>query len=153
MKWKYPHVIKIYEALGAVADSRVEIDGNSAKVYSSSRNKHYDVIYDSSKKAIMSNDNSSYWIGDLGYPSIAFLLKIGVISYDQNAGAILKGIHWKDINQKYNNDFDKALDYILMTKTEKEKQILGDLVNNIYQEIISLDLIYLGEKASPPKGY
>ncbi|MFZ1075166.1 MAG: hypothetical protein WAN50_02225 [Minisyncoccia bacterium] len=36
MKWKKPPVIKIYEALGAVADGRIEVDGNAAKVYSSS---------------------------------------------------------------------------------------------------------------------
>jgi hypothetical protein len=32
MKWKEPPIIKIYEALGAVADDRVEVEGNSAKV-------------------------------------------------------------------------------------------------------------------------
>ncbi len=43
MKWKHPSITKIYEALGAVADDRVLVSGNSAKVYSSSRNKFYNV--------------------------------------------------------------------------------------------------------------
>ncbi len=34
MKWKHPPIIKIYEALGAVADGRVKISGDSAQVYS-----------------------------------------------------------------------------------------------------------------------
>jgi len=36
MKWKHPPIIKIYEALGSVADGRLKLDGNFAKVYSSS---------------------------------------------------------------------------------------------------------------------
>lgn len=50
---------KIYEALGAVFDGRVEIDGNRAKVYSSSGNKYYDVGVDPDKNAIMANDSGS----------------------------------------------------------------------------------------------
>lgn len=61
MKWTQPPISKIYEAIGAVADGRVEVDGNTAKVYSSSRKKYYDVFYDPSKKAIMTNDNGSFW--------------------------------------------------------------------------------------------
>jgi hypothetical protein len=37
MKWQHPPIIKIYEALGAIADGRVEINGMTAKVYSSTR--------------------------------------------------------------------------------------------------------------------
>lgn len=72
MKWKHPSITKIYEALGAVADGRVEVSSNTAKVYSSSRNKYYDIVYDPDKNQIMSNDNSSFYKGELGYPSIAF---------------------------------------------------------------------------------
>src|ERR1700733_3253094 len=61
MKWKQPPVIKIYEALGAVADGRVEVSGDTAKVYSSTGNKFYDVTYDPAEQAIMTNDNGSYW--------------------------------------------------------------------------------------------
>jgi hypothetical protein len=37
MKWRHPPLIKIYEALGAIADGRVEVNGMTAKVYSSTR--------------------------------------------------------------------------------------------------------------------
>lgn len=61
MKWKHPPITKIYEALGSVADERIELVGSSAKVYSSSRNKFYVVSYEPG--AIMANDNGSYWQG------------------------------------------------------------------------------------------
>lgn len=153
MKWKHPSITKIYEALGAVVDDRIEVLGNRAKVYSSSRNKFYDVTYDPDKQEIMSNDNSSYWKGDLGYPSIAFLMKIGVLPYEENLGIILKGIPWKDINQKFKNDFDKALEFIVSSKTEKERVDLNTFVQKVNIEIKNLDLGLLGNKPLPPNGY
>lgn len=153
MKWNLPSKTKIYEALGTVADDRVEVSGNSAKVYSSSRNKFYDISYDPDKKAIMANDNSSYWTGDLGYPSVAYLMKTGVLSYRADLGLIMKGISWKDINQKFKNDFAKALDFILSAKTEAERAALKEFVDKVYEEIKTLDLSLLGKKTLPPKGY
>jgi len=153
MKWSHPPIIKIYEALGALADGRVQVSGNTAKVYSSSGNKYYDVTYDPGENAIMANDNGSYWKGYLGYPAIAFLMSIGVLPYDAEMGNLLKGIAWKDINQKYKNDFDKTLDYILSSKSEEEKRQLSDLVSKIGDEITRLDLEVLGKKIKPPDGY
>ena len=112
MKWKRPPLNKVYEALGAVGDDRIKIDGNTAKVYSSSGNKFYDVTYDPDKNAIMANDNGSYWVGYLGYPSIALLLAKEIITYDHQLADYLKGFAWKDINQKFKNDFDKTDAYI-----------------------------------------
>jgi hypothetical protein len=153
MKWKEPPIIKIYEALGAVADNRVEVIDNIAKVYSSSRNKYYDVIYDPAKNAIMSNDNGSYWQGYLGYPSIAFLMEKGIISYQSDVGNLLKNIAWKDINQKFNNDFERTLDFILLDKSDDDKKILVDCVKKVEDEINGLQLNILGKKVLPPKGY
>ena len=153
MKWKHPSITKIYEALGAVADDRVLVSGNSAKIYSSSRNKFYDVNYDPDSGQIMSNDNSSYWKGELGYPSIAFLMKVGVIAYDADIANILKGVPWKDINQKFKNNFEKALEFILSTKTQQERDNLKILCEKIDDEIKKLNLGLLGNKITPPDGY
>lgn len=153
MKWKHPSITKIYEALGAVADGRVEVSSNTAKVYSSSRNKYYDIVYDPDKNQIMSNDNSSFYKGELGYPSIAFLMSIKALSCDDNAANILKGIAWKDINQKFKNDFDKALAFILSTKTKEETDLLKDFTEKINKELIKLNLGLLGKRTTPPKGY
>jgi hypothetical protein len=88
MKWKPAPLIKVYEALGSIGDGRFEVAGNTAKVYSSSGKKFYDVMYDPIKQAITANDNGSYWVGYLGYPSIVLLLALGVVT---KAGRILKG--------------------------------------------------------------
>ena len=153
MKWQHPPIIKIYEALGALADGRVEILGNAAKVYSSSGNKFYDVSYDPNSKAIMANDNGSYWKGYLGYPAIAFLLKIGELPYKAEFGELLKGIKWKDINQQFQNNFDKTLQYIESSLSEKDRKNLADYVILLDKKISESEYSLLGTKTIPPKGY
>ncbi len=153
MKWKHPPIIKIYEALGSITDDRVEVSGNMAKVYSSSRNKFYDVVYDPVKNEIMTNDNGSFWKGYLGYPAIAYLMKIDILSYDATTAELLKNISWKDINQKFKNDFDKTLAYIWESKSEEQRKKLENLVDKIEGEIRKFDFGLLGTKKKPPEGY
>lgn len=152
-KWKHSPIIKIYEALGAVADDRIEIRENTAKVYSSSGNKFYTVTYESSTRSIMTNDNGSYWKGYLGYPAIAFLLKTGILSFDAEISILLRGIKWKEINQRFKNDFEKTLDYIFASKSAEEKRKLVDIANKIDTELAKIDLSLLGKKTKPPVGY
>jgi len=153
--WKLPPKIKIYEALGCLADGRIEITSNTAKVYSSSRSKYYTVTFDPSTSSIMCNDNGSFWQGYLGYPAIAYLLKTGVIPYSKHSGEILKDIMWKDINQGFKNDFLKTEKYCKNLVVERG----GDLPairKDIAQIYIYLDehpLGILGSKIKPPSGY
>lgn len=156
--WDQPPAIKIYEALGAVADGRVELDPGAssagAKVYSSTRNKFYTVSYDAAKHAIMANDNGSFWRGYLGYPAIAFLMAQGAVSYDPQIGALLKGIPWKDLNQKYKNDFQRVLEEaILAHRSPDERAVLRSFVQRSAAEIEALRLVHLGQKTKPPEGY
>lgn len=153
MKWKHPPIIKIYEALGSIADGRVQVSGNTAKVYSSSGGKFYDVSYDPAKKTIMANDNGSYWKGYLGYPAIAFLLKSGPLEFNQDMADLLKGLKWKDINQKFQNDFDKTLARIEESLDPNKKEELTAYVQGIDNRIRELDLSFLGPKTKPPEGY
>lgn len=153
MKWQHPPIIKIYEALGSVADGRLKLDGNSAKVYSSSGNKFYTVNFDPSLQSIMVNDNASFYKGYLGYPAIAFLMMIGELKYSSPVAQILKGIAWKDINQKFKNDFDKTLNYILESKTLEEKTTLEAEVHNIDLQLRAKSYSLLGAKIQPPEGY
>ena len=91
--WKLPSAEKIYESMTAVADNRVNvISSTTGKVWSSSGNKFYDITYDSGNSAIMSNDNSSYWKGEMGYPAIAFLMAIDVIEYDGDIAKLLANV-------------------------------------------------------------
>lgn len=156
MKWKIPPKIKIHEALGAIADGRIEINGeNESKVFSSSGNKFYTVKYDPTNNEITCNDNGSFWVGYLGYPAIAFLMQIGVISYDKKIAQAFSGFMWKDINQKFKNDFTKTERLILdEVKLQGFNQAeINDEIKNIYDQIIELDLKKLGKTQKPPKGY
>lgn len=153
MKWKQPPSIKIYEALGAVADGRVETTETSAKVFSSSRKKFYAVQYHSDNHSIMANDNGSYWRGYLGYPAIAFLLATGELEYKENLANLLKGIAWKDLNQRFNNDFDQTLAHIQSSLPGTEREELLNYVSTLEKQIIALNLTALGKKMLPPEGY
>jgi len=155
MKWKLPPKVKIYEALGTLGDGRLEVSGNSAKVYSSSGNKFYSVAYDPKANAITSNDNSSYWVGYLGYPAIAFLLEKGIVAHDPDFAKALKGIPWKDINAKFKNDFGKTEGYVkeVLEKKGVDMNEFSAEIERIYGEIKKLKLDKLGKTQKPPAGY
>jgi len=160
MYWKLPPKIKIYEALGAIADGRLEVIHSAevqprqienVKVWSSSRTKFYDVSYDHATGAIMANDNGSYWQGYLGYPSIAHLMQIGRLSYDKNVGELLKDIKWKELNTKHKNNFSKSISEILAGQTKCGRANIEDFVQKVEKEIKALSPAMLGKKKLPPK--
>ncbi len=158
MYWKEPEISKIYEALTAISDGRVEIYGNGsdkAKVWSSSRNKYYDVSYNPAGKLIMSNDNSAYYTGTLSWPMVAFLMANGKIKYNPVLLKPLKGIIWKEINQRYKNDFPKAADSVLEDLKSKGHDInlIKKGAEEIYGETLKMKLGYLGKRMPPPKGW
>lgn len=156
MKWKPTPIIKIYEALGSIGDKRYEIRGNTARVYSSSGQKYYEVEYDPAKKTISCNDNASYWAGYLGYPGIVFLLASGVVPYDPKLADWLQGFAWKDINQTFKNDFSKTQTFIDEKVVERYGVNLRSFhvkLEEIHQRINSLGLEKLASKKHPPKGY
>lgn len=151
--WKQSSPTKIYEAIGAVADGRVKVSGNTGTCASSSGNKYYEISYDPDSHSIMSNDSTSYWTGELRYPAVAFLLQNEVLTYREDLGKLLTGIPWKDINQKFKNDFDTALQYILQDMDLNHKTKLEDYVHYLLEEIQALNLQKLGIQTIPPKGY
>lgn len=153
MKWKHPPVAKIYEALGAVADGRVRVSGNSAQVFSSSGNKFYSVTYHKDSESIMANDNGSFYKGYLGYPAVAFLMCIGELDYSRAVAEMLKGIHWKDLNQKFKNDFNKAVEHVLLTKSPEQRAEIESEVEKLDQQLKTKNYSLLGDKPKPPEGY
>lgn len=153
--WKLPPLIKVYEALGSVADGRIKIEGSSAKVSSSSLGKVYTVKYDSSTRSIMCNDNGSYWQDYMGYPAIAYLLLSGIIPYSITQSELLKGIKWKDLNMKYKNDWDRTQNYCdnLVTERGGDIEAFKAEVGRIYKYLEGNIFLQLGPKIKPPKGY
>lgn len=128
---------------------------DGAHVYSSSRNKYYDVSYDPESHVVSSNDNLSYFVGYLGYPPIAYLMELGVIKYDSTIATSLSDFPWKDVNQKNKNNFEKTND-IAIEKAEArgvQREAVEAEVERIYQQIVDLDLVKPGKRVRPPKGY
>ena len=155
IKWNVPPRIKIHEALGAIGDKRIEVNGDTAKVHSSSGNKFYTVLYDPISHSLMVNDNGSYWKGYLGYPAIAYLMLIGKIHYTQEQADAFANIAWKDINTKFKNDFDKTLKYIHDTQKKKEIDTirLEEEIDKIFKHVSENLPSILGKKTKPPEGY
>ena len=112
--WKMPPLAKIYEALGAIGDGRVQlIDASHATVVSSSGDKTYSVELDNATHQISSNDNASYWQGYLGYPAIAVLILHGLHSPSPGTLNALSGVPWKELNTRYRNDYTRTLNDVL----------------------------------------
>lgn len=89
------------EALGCIADGRVQLVSNvEARVIGSDGTRVYRVLWDGGL-GITSNDNGSMYKGYLGYPSIAFLMLKGVLPYDEKLAEALKGIPWRELNEKF----------------------------------------------------
>ncbi len=154
MPWDTPPLIKIYEALGAVADGRVVIiDAATAHVYSSSRGKYYVVTHQVTERLIMCNDNGSYFKGYLGYPAIAVLFLLGTLPYDHTLAEKLTGIAWKDLNQQYKNDFDLTLDHIERQLPETGRKNLREFAELTLKLISEIGFSHLGAKIPPPEGY
>lgn len=80
-------------------------------------------------------------------------MKVGVLEYQEDLGELLKGISWKDVNQRFKNDFDKTLEHIFASLNPDQIRSLKNYAEKIADEIKKLDLSLLGEKTKPPEGY
>lgn len=104
-KLRRPPRIKVFEALGSIADGRVEILETEplikARVTSSTGEKTYTVIIDMNNRIAYSDDNGTKHRGYVGYPIIAVLMKTGNLPYDERLAEALKGIPWKKLNEQY----------------------------------------------------
>ncbi|MGO9117522.1 MAG: hypothetical protein ACLQPD_07915 [Desulfomonilaceae bacterium] len=153
--WQLPPKAKIYEALTAVADGRVKLkDGQTAEVLSSDGTKTYIVEWSADLAQIKSNDNASYWRGYIGYPIIAVLMVLGRLDYDETVAQALSGIAWKQTNRKLRNDYDKAIESVLLNLDGEPglRQSVISEVDKIYSQLQTLDLEALPRRKRPPKG-
>jgi hypothetical protein len=118
--WKMPPIIKIYEAFGALADGRVQLEDElHASVTSSDRRKTYQVEISTDGRTISSNDNASYWQGYLGYPAIAVMLKRGFCPVRQEAINALIAIPWKELNRRFHNDYSRTIAEVMRRVEER----------------------------------
>jgi len=148
---KLPPIEKIYEAFSAIADNRVTMEDNYAKVASSNYEKEYRVTWDDN--IYTSNDNASYWQGYAGYPMIAVLMLQGKLSLNYVTSEYFKGINWTELNAKYKGKYAKAVSEIIIDLKAKgtDCDVITSEVNKIYKEISELNISTKRSKIRPPK--
>lgn len=157
MNWLPPadnHII--YEALTVIADRRAEfVSENLLHCTSSSKGKFYTVSYEPSTGAIMSNDNTAYYVGRVSYPMVVMLILKGKLTYSEKILEMLEGIVWKDFNQMFKNDYLKAVDYVLAEKAKQgvDVEYIKREVEKIFQALLKIEIPILGPKQRPPQGY
>ncbi len=153
--WKVPPKAKIYEALTAVADGRVKLTGGeAAEVLSSDGTKTYNVEWSSDLWHITSNDNASYWQRYIGCPIIAVLMALGRLDFDRRVAQALSGIAWKEMNRKFRNDYEKAVESVLLNLDEEPgfRRTGVSEVEKIFDQLETLELEALPRRRRPPKG-
>lgn len=177
--WELPPEFKVYEALGALADNRIELVNKNEKLtlednpskekvvvendeniiearqFSSTKNKFYTIKYNPATSQIMTNDNATWFVGYLGYPALSLLLYIGSINFNKDILPYFKNIPFKEINQKNKNVFSKTqleINKILEDKGLSTKLIETE-VSSIFNQLANLALKPLGKKVRPPKGF
>jgi uncharacterized protein (UPF0371 family) len=158
--WKNPgkhNINKVYEALSAVVDDRIElIDNTHAKCHSSTGSKYYTLSWTADFSAMMSDDNAAFYNGDLSYPMIAVMLETDRISYDKEAAKLLGGIIWKDVNKKTRNNWDLSVFMVLKDLKEKgmDTSVIKTEAERIFALVQAMKVEYLGDKVpQPPEGY
>ena len=152
-----PPRIKILEALGAIADKRIEVKGDRAKVISSTtkskdfegaqkswisdmHGKNYAVTFDGKNK-IISNDDGSYFKGYLGYPSIAFLMLKKILPYDEKIAVALKDIKWKELNEKFKDYYKvEQIVKIKVSRLKVKQNQIDEFISKVTEKIKELNL-------------
>ena len=148
---KLPPVEKIYEAYSALSDSRVIMEENSAKVFSSDKSKEYTVTWN--ENIYSSNDNASYWQGYAGYPIIAVLMLQKKLLFDDSFTDFFKNINWKELNAKYKGKYSKAVDEIMegLKNSGVDTDKIYRKTEEIFEELKNLDIKCKRSSLRPPK--
>jgi hypothetical protein len=142
IKLSKPPRIKVLEALGAIADNRVEvIDDCRAYVYSSDRGRRYLVYIDLDKGIVYSDDNGTVYRNYVGYPIISVLMLKGVLPYDPDLALGLKDIRWRELNEKYKSYY--VVERIVMNIARRrgiDPGRLRSFVDDVYGRLSRISL-------------
>lgn len=148
---KMPPIEKIHEAYSAIADNRVIIDNDTAKVTSSNYVKEYTVTW--KDNIYTSNDNASYWNGYAGYPIIAVLMLQGKLKLNHSIVKCFKGINWTELNAKHKANYAKAVSEIMdrLKASEIDCDTITMEINEVYKQIELLNITCKRSSIKPPK--
>lgn len=150
---KLPPKVKIIEALSAVADERITIEDLLSKEWkcnsSSTPWKVYKIIYNEKENQIFSNDSWSVNQWFLWYPSIAFLLKIWKLKYDESILEMVKDTDWIKIKWLVHKDYESSYRLILWNLHMEWFNVdyFISQVEYIYNQISELHIQHLVENS------
>lgn len=145
MKMK-TRISKVYEAYTALSDNRVEkINDSLYLVASSDCTKKYTVKRE--EDLFSSNDNATRWQHYAGYPILAVRMYEHRISYSNNILPLRKNICWKKENTKFKNDYDKAIEDVLASYSEEDKEKIQKAIEETFKDIESKEYLVKGNRA------
>ncbi|RLG83132.1 MAG: hypothetical protein DRO40_05595 [Thermoprotei archaeon] len=139
---RLPPRIKVLEALGSIADGRINVQDNEAEVTSSTGERTYKVIVRDDGR-VYSTDNGTIYRGYIGYPIIALLMIKGKLPYDERIANALSGIPWKRLNETYRKYV--IVEQIVLKKAEEKgvpRQVIMDFVNIVMKKLQSMKLVF-----------
>jgi hypothetical protein len=146
---RLPPRIKVLEALGAIADGRVERVGqHSYRVVSSEGDRTYHVYVDAGRGLAYSDDNGTRFRGYIGYPIIAALMLEGALPFDERLAEALKGIPWRKLNEKFKR---YALVEAEVKRIARERGVEPSEVDGFVKKVMEqLSKIKLRLTSTPP---
>ncbi len=141
MLLRQPPRIKVLEALSAVADGRVKLDNGRAIVISSDGSRQYKVCVNLDKRTANSTDNGTKYRNYVGYPIIAVLMLKNALKYDERIANALKGIPWRELNEKYKK-YSKVME-VIFERLEKQgirREEVEKYIDEVMSELKKLKL-------------
>lgn len=145
MKMK-TRISKVYEAYTALSDNRVEkINDSLYLVASSDCTKKYTVKRE--EDLFSSNDNATRWQHYAGYPILAVRMNENRISYSNDILPLRKNICWKKENTNFKNDYDKAIEDVLASYSEEDKEKIQKAIEETLKDIESKEYLVKGNRA------
>jgi len=129
---------KIHEAISALADGRIEIDGTSAYITSSDYSKKYTVVWNPDKTSFTSNDSATYWQGYPGYPVLAALMQMEVLLVPKDLIGHFKNINWNELNARHKRNYAAAANEALSALDAADKQMVDAAIDELYGRISNM---------------
>lgn len=134
---KLPPIAKVYEAYTCLADKRITLNEKEAIVSSSDGKKKYTVKWKDNNYA--SNDNATFWQGYPGYPVLAVLMLQKKLNYNPEIINIFTNINWHELNEKYQRNYDKAIEEVL-NNIKYDSTFIKRETEKLYEEIKKLNI-------------
>ena len=149
---RLPPRIKVLEALGALADGRVRLEGGGlAKVVSSEGDRVYTVYVDPDRGVAYSDDNGTRFRGYIGYPIISVLMATGRLEVDSELAEKLRGVPWRRLNEtmKSYRRVEEYLKKMLKAKGVDPARV-DAYVEKVMRQLSTLKLRKLNEPPAQP---